>query len=132
MNQSEMNELKSIKSNLIHEFIEVSKKEGQLQNMDTLMHTIKNLCKVIKDAEEEEGMMQYSGGYSYAMPYMNGQYAYGMDYSGARGRGSYANRDSMGRYSSHGDMMSYLHKALESASNDMERANIQNMINSMP
>lgn len=130
VNQSELNELKSIKANLIHEFIEVSKKDGQLQNMDTLMHTIKNLSKTIKDCEEEE--MGYSGYvppmYSNGgMPYYNAPYS--GDYSGAKGRGPQASRDSMGRYSSHGDYKTALYEAMNNARNDMERQQIQNLIN---
>lgn len=129
VNQSEMNELRSIKANLVHEFIEVSKKDGQLQNMDTLMHTIKNLGKVIKDCEEEE--MGYSGYvspmYSGGMPYYNAPYS--GDYSGARGRGPQASRDSMGRYSSHGDFKASLYEAMNNARTDMERQQIQNLIN---
>lgn len=131
---NELNELKSIKSNLLKEFIEVSKKDGQLQNMDTLMHTIKNLCKVIKEMEEEgmgySGYVDggYSNGYSYG-PYMHAPYS--GDYAGARGRGPQASRDSMGRYASHGDYRSYLVEAMNAASNDMERQQIQNLLNNM-
>lgn len=129
INQNDMNELMSIKAKLIQEFIDVSKKDGQLQNMDTLMHTIKNLSKVIKDCEEEE--MGYSGYvvpmYSGGMPYYNAPYP--GDYSGARGRGPQASRDSMGRYSSHGDFKASLYEAMNNARTDMERQQIQNLIN---
>lgn len=128
---NEINELKSIKSNLIHEFIEVSKKDGQLQNMDTLAHTIKNLAKIIEACEEEE--MGYSGyvdpAYSRYMPYSGT--AYSGNYSGARGRGPQAARDSMGRYSSHGDLKGALYDAMGLANNDMERQQIQELINRM-
>jgi hypothetical protein len=121
----DVNELKSIKTNLIHELIEVSKKDGQLQTMDTLAHAIKNICKIIESCEEEE--MNYSEYSGYRIPrysgYMMEPMYSGNDYSGAR------RRDSMGRYSSHGDLKTSLYEAMNHATNDMERQQIQDLIN---
>lgn len=86
------------------ELMELEKKvgkEGQLsmqevQLLDTLAHTKKNLMK----CEEMEGQ-SYAGG-SYGGSYRG---SYGQMYDGgsyARGRGRGAARDSMGRYSSEG------------------------------
>ena len=82
------------------ELMELEKKvakEGQLsmqdvQLLDTLSHTKKNLMK----CEEMEGQSYAGGSYrgSYGMMYDGGSYA--------RGRGRGAARDSMGRYSSEG------------------------------
>ena len=122
---SEVNELKSLKTKLLHELVEIGKKDGQLQNIDTLAHAIKNICKIIDSCEEEE--MGYSGRvdpmYSGHVPYNNTTYS--GNYSGRH-------RDSMGRYSSHGDLRASLYDAMSYAQNDMERNQIQNLINNLP
>lgn len=66
-------------------------KAGDLEMVDKLLDSIKNACKIIMYEEYSED------GYSYADGDMDMA-----DYSYARGRGSQANRDSMGRYSSEG------------------------------
>ena len=77
-----MNELMELKETLCKELEEYGRKKdmkaGDLDVVDKLAHTIKNLDKVIENYSDE-----YSGNYSMA-----------------RGRGSNANRDSRGRYSS--------------------------------
>ena len=115
----DLNELKSLKAKLVHELAEIGKKDGQLQNIDTLAHAIKNICKIIENCEDEE-MGYYSG----AMPYYDAPYS--GNYSGRR------YRDSMGRYSSHGDLKSALYNAMGMATNEMERSQIQNLINNLP
>ena len=72
---------------------------SDVQYADTLAHLKKNLLK------SEEMMEEFDDGYSSEMRPMNGtmrggsnRYDGGMSY--ARGRGSRAKRDSMGRYSS--------------------------------
>lgn len=67
-------------------------KAGDLEMVDKLLDSIKNACKIIMYEEYSED------GYSYADGDMDMA-----DYSYARGRGSQAKRDSMGRYSSEGD-----------------------------
>ena len=73
-----MHELYELKETLCKNLEEYGKKNdlkaGDLDVIDKLAHSIKNLDKVIEKYEEEE-------------------------YSGARGRGSNARRDSRGRYS---------------------------------
>ena len=64
---------------------------GKLDTVDKLLNSIKNTCKIIMYEEYAED------GYSYA----DGDMAI-HDYSYARGRGSNAKRDAMGRYSSDG------------------------------
>ena len=72
---------------------------SDLQYADTLAHLKKNLLK------SEEMMEEFDEGYSSEMRPMNGtmrggSYRYDGGMSYARGRGSRAKRDSMGRYSS--------------------------------
>lgn len=64
---------------------------GSLDTIDKLLNSIKNSCKIIMYEEYADD------GYSYADGDMDMA-----DYSYARGRGSRAKRDSMGRYSSEG------------------------------
>lgn len=79
-----MHELYELKETLCKNLEEYGRKKdlkaGDLDVIDKLSHSIKNLDKVIEKYEEEE-------------------------YSGARGRGSNARRDSRGRYSSAMGMM---------------------------
>jgi hypothetical protein len=86
------------------EDIEQKASKGELsisdvQYADTLAHLKKNLLK------SEEMMEEFDAGYSSEMRPMNGtmrggSYRYDGGMSYARGRGSRAKRDSMGRYSS--------------------------------
>lgn len=64
---------------------------GSLETINKLLDSIKNACKIIMYEEYAED------GYSYADGDMDMS-----EYSYARGRGSQAKRDSMGRYSSEG------------------------------
>jgi len=79
-----MHELYELKETLCKNLEEYGRKKdlkaGDLDVIDKLSHSIKNLDKIIEKYEEEE-------------------------YSGARGRGSNARRDSRGRYSSAMGMM---------------------------
>lgn len=113
-----MHEIYELKDKLMKELEEYgSKKElnaGSLQVVDTLSHTIKNLCKIIEAAEEEEYSQRGGGGqgdggrYSYNYSRRNsyeGGNMGGGNRGGGGGRegGSYARnrqrRDSTGRYS---------------------------------
>ena len=63
-----MHELYELKEKLMRELEEYGTKElsaGTLQAVDTLAHAIKNLCKIIEAAEEEEYSMA-GGSYAYA------------------------------------------------------------------
>ena len=69
---------------------------ADLEAVHKLTDTVKNLDKIAM-LEEEEGYSEARGGRSY----MHGSsYDDDMMYSERRGRGRYAKRDSMGRYSS--------------------------------
>lgn len=113
-----MHELYELKEKLMKELNEYASQEmsaGSLEVIDKLSHAIKNICKIIEAAEDEE----YSGRGSYNMGGGNysrenrysregrGRYAYeGGQGGGSRGgsyaRGRNARRDSMGRYSREG------------------------------
>jgi hypothetical protein len=76
----------------LDEIIETGKLDDRnLETVDKLLNSIKNSCKIIMYEEYADD------GYSYADGDMDMA-----DYSYARGRGSRAKRDSMGRYSSEG------------------------------
>lgn len=138
-------ELCELKEKLIKELIDQGKKDGTLNNIDTLAHAIKNICKIIEDCEMDE---EYSGRrYSRAQgggsgAYANAPYSYMPAYSMASmgmmpeyawaqngNSGARRSRDSMGRYSSHGNLTSELYSIMNSAQNEMDRQEIQNLIN---
>ena len=114
-----MHELYELKEKLMKELNEYASEEmsaGSLEVIDKLTHAIKNICKIIESAEDEE----YSerGNYSregYSRNYSRergGRYSREGNrnsYEGGQGggrnsyaRGRNARRDSMGRYSSEG------------------------------
>ena len=126
-----MKELYELKENLCKELEEYGRKKdmkaGDLDVVDKLAHTIKNLDKVIENYEEKG---EYSSrGYSrergdYSNEYVNRDGRYSM----ARGR----KRDSMGRYSSHNDMMIHeLRELMEEAPDERTRMEFQQFINKM-
>lgn len=134
-------DLKRMKEEYIQELLRYYREHGitkeSMMNLDTMIHSIKNLCKICESCEEEKmysgrsmNMRSYDQDYS-GRPYM------GMnDYSGARGRGSYANRDSMGRYSSagysgHHDVVEELYGVMNMTQDESTRREIQDMINRM-
>lgn len=110
-----MHDLKDLLCAELEDFAEKGKKSGKmsmgdLESIHKLTDTVKNILKI--DMLEEES------GYSEDGHYMGEGRIYGTSYDGydrgtsyARGRGRYAKRDSMGRYSSRGmsydDDMSY-------------------------
>ena len=115
---------------------------AEIQYMDTLAHTKKNLLKADELWEESE--------YSEAMdgtPYRGGSYARNGQGGGrggnrggsyARGRGRNARRDSMDRYSSEGgysrageEMIMELREMMEDAPDDRTRQEFQRFISKM-
>ena len=84
-----------VKEMLHKELADIVKKgelsAGSLETIDKLLNSIKNACKITMYEEYKED------GYSYADSDRDMS-----NYSYARGRGSNARRDSMGRYSSEG------------------------------
>ena len=124
-----MHDLYKLKDELVKELEELGKQgisKSNIEMIDKLAHSAKNVAKVIECCEEEDYSMAMGGGYSrmggYSRrgSYMDGSYADGefraadgirnyvrpdgsyADSSYARGRGAGAKRDAMGRYSSEG------------------------------
>lgn len=128
-----MQELYDIKENLMKELKKYKDKEitvQQLEVLDALVHTIKNLDKIIEVCENNASYGNYDNSYgrrmnmNYAM-----NYGYEPDMYGARGRGSNAARDGMGRYAAgSGDMMSELNSLAMSMPEDHRQA-IQSIMN---
>lgn len=120
-----MQELYDLKEMLCDELKEYGKKgeltAGSLDVVDKLTHTIKNLNKIIDKYEEDE----YSGNYMYDDGMMHRMV--GRSY--ARGRN--AKRDSMGRYSRHGDMIGDLYDLMEEAPDERTKMELQKFIKKM-
>ncbi len=125
-----MHTLYDLRDTLCDELEEYGKKgdltAGNLDVIDKLAHTIKNLDKIIMS--EDDG---YSGRESYGMPYYHDG---GRSY--ARGRGRNAKRDSKGRYSrdeysNKGSMVDQLYDLMNDAPDDRTRQEIQRMISKM-
>jgi hypothetical protein len=126
-----MNKLYKIKEMLMDELEKYGDEKelsaGTLTVIDTLTHSIKNLCKVIEDMKE-------SGEYSEGM--------YGPMYRGtsyARGRTN-AKRDSMGRYSRNysmeysraaDDVIGQLEAMMDTAPDEKSRRKIRELISEM-
>lgn len=147
-----MQELYELRDKLCKELKEYAKKDkldaSSLQIVDTLAHSLKNVCKIIESYEMENGYSNAQGGYSnFTMPrvsyaggnsnaYANNSYGGNMSY--ARGRGSNASRDSMGRYSSrdggysnHGDFRMEMQELMQEAPNDYVRQKMMEAMNGM-
>lgn len=133
-----MHELYELKEKLMDNLEDYSKKEmtaSNLEIVDKLSHTIKNLCKIIEDAEESE-YSERGGSYArdgrYSRERMGGRYSrYGMSYADGRGRGTQANRDSMGRYSSNDGMIGELRELMEDAPDEKTRMEFEKFIRKM-
>ena len=100
-----MHELYELKDKLMKELEEYGKQDltaGSLEVVDKLSHSIKNICKII-EASEEEGYSMRGMSYDDGMT-NGGRDRMSRNYRGsyARGRGSNARRDSMGRYAREG------------------------------
>ena len=114
-----MEDLKDLLCSELEDYAEKGKKSGKMSTadievIDTVLNSVKNIYKIDKYKEETEGYSEdgtYMGeGRIYGTSYESGYSERGGS-SYARGRGRYARRDSMGRYSSRGmsydDDMSY-------------------------
>lgn len=101
-----MEYIEKIKKMLCKELDEYAMKQkltgGDLDMIWKLTDTVKNLDKISMLEESESGYSEARGGRGRSS-YMGGSsYDDDMMYSERRGRGRYAKRDSMGRYSSEG------------------------------
>lgn len=132
-----MYELYELKEMLMDELKEYGSKKdmstGSLEVVDKLSHTIKNLCKIIEDMEDEQYSMAYEGGQS-SIRGGTGRSYRGNSY--ARGRGRNARRDSMGRYSNERgysqaaeDMVNELRDLMEDAPDERTKQEFQRFIN---
>ena len=102
-----MHDLKDLLCAELEDYAEKGKKSGKMstadiQLIDTVLNSVKNIYKIDKYKEEVEGYSEdghYMGeGRIYGTSYESGYSERGGS-SYARGRGRYAKRDSMGRYS---------------------------------
>lgn len=106
-----MHDLKDLLCAELEDYAEKGKRSGELSKadvevIDTVLNSVKNIYKIDKYKEETEG-------YSEDTDFMGEGRMYGTSYDGGynrgtsyarRGRGRYAKRDSMGRYSRDGGM----------------------------
>ena len=134
-----MKDLKDLLCAELEDYAENGKKSGKmsmgdLDSIHKLTDTVKNILKI--DMLEEES------GYSEDGHYMGEGRIYGTSYDGydrgasyARGRGRYAKRDSMGRYSSRGmsydDDMSYARGGRRGYSRDDGKAYMMEQLEDM-
>lgn len=107
-----MEDLKDLLCAELQEYAENGKRSGKMSKadievIDTVLNSVKNIYKIDKYKEETEGYSEdghYMGeGRIYGTSYESGYSERGGS-SYARGRGRYAKRDSMGRYSRDGGM----------------------------
>ena len=107
-----MHDLKDLLCAELKDYAEKGKRSGELSKadvevIDTVLNSVKNIYKIDKYKEEMEGYSEdghYMGeGRIYGTSYESGYSERGGS-SYARGRGRYARRDSMGRYSRDGGM----------------------------
>lgn len=106
-----MHDLKDLLCAELEDYAEKGKKSGKmsmgdLETVHKLTDTVKNIMKI--DVLKEESGYSEDGAYMgegriYGTSYDDGMHREG-GYSYARGRGRYAKRDSMGRYSRDGGM----------------------------
>ena len=109
-----MHDLKDLLCAELEDYAEKGKKSGKmsmgdLDSIHKLTDTVKNILKI--DMLEDESGYSEDGAYMgegriYGTSYDDGMRR-GVGYSYARGRGRYAKRDSMGRYSRDGRDMRY-------------------------
>ena len=107
-----MEDLKDLLCAELQEYAENGKRSGKMSKadievVDTVLNSVKNIYKIDKYKEEIDGYSEdgrYMGeGRIYGTSYESGYSERGGS-SYARGRGRYAKRDSMGRYSRDGGM----------------------------
>lgn len=138
-----MHEIYELKDKLMRELEEYGSQEmsaGSLDVIDKLAHAIKNICKIIESADEEE-YSQRGGSYAYRgsnRSYRGGGRSNEMGGSYRDGRRSYARddgqnarRDRMGRYS-RGDgneqMVEQLEDMMQDAPNDQIKQQIRQLV----
>lgn len=140
-----MHDLYKLKENIVKELENYGKKDltkSSLDDIDKLAHAAKNIAKVIECCEDEESGYSRRGGYSMRNYYDDGYSSDGnyvrpdgsyrreiVDSSYARGRGRYAKRDSMGRYSSASDEMSQeIRKLINKSGDEQTRLELSRLL----
>lgn len=140
-----MHDLYKLKENIVKELENYGKKDltkASLDDIDKLAHAAKNIAKVIECCEDEESGYSMRGGYSMRNYYDDGYSSDGnyvrpdgsyrreiADSSYARGRGRYAKRDSMGRYSSASDEMSQeIRKLINKSGDEQTRLELSRLL----
>lgn len=109
---------------------------GDTEYIDRLTHSLKSVKAIMKMDEEAEMDDGYSERYSrgYDRGSYRGSYNDGGSYAMGRGRGRYANRDSMGRYSRDdgysrgGNMADELRDLMNMAPDDQTRQEMQRLV----
>ncbi len=130
-----LDEMYDYKERLFKELREQFRTDAlNIDAIEKITHSMASICKMIKMEEEKQGRGQMYGSPMRPMPpvyYDDGMggYQMGGSYS-ARGRGSNANRDSMGRYTT-GNEVDQLYAMMESAKDDRTRQALQRTINDM-
>lgn len=142
-----MHEIYELKEKLLDELGDYAQNgkfsEDDAKNIKNLAGAVDHICNILMDAEEEEysgemgGMSYQRGGQggnrggSYRGSYEGGSYARG----NGRGRGSRAQRDSMGRYSSERgysrdpqEMAEQLRDLMEDAPDETVRRDIERLL----
>lgn len=112
---------------------------GDIDYIDKLTHSLKSIKSVMamEEAEMDDGYSErgYSRGYDRGS--YRGSYNDGGSYAMGRGRGRYANRDSMGRYSRDdgysrgGNMADELRDLAENAPNDQIKQELMRIVGKM-
>lgn len=143
-----MHKLYELKEKLIKELGDYGSKEissGSLEVVDKLAHAAKNVAKVIECCEDEEysnAYYDYDGDSYYSdrsytndasMSYVRPDGSYRTDaMSHARGRGRYAKRDSMGRYSrASEDIKNELRELMSKATDEHTKSEIRKLMDRM-
>lgn len=101
---------------------------GDVEYVDRLTHSLKSVKAVIA-MMEGEGYSNDGG--SYRGYSREGGYSGNRSYRRSYGHGSYAKRDSMGRYSNDNGMVDELYSLMENAPNETVRRDIQRLIDKM-
>lgn len=111
-------DLKLIKEEYIREIIHIFREKGlndekTAELLDTLIHSAKNVCKLLESCEEDSryGMMDHP-------------------YSRSRSRDSMG-RYNTGRYGTHEDIVSGLYGLMDKTHDETARRDIQDMIHRM-
>lgn len=126
-----MHNIYKLKDMLIEELNEIGEKgemsAGTLETVDKLAHSIKNLCKVIDECDEE---------YSSRGGMYGGSYEGSHEGSYARGRGGRRRANQYGSYArgysrAGEDMISRIQELMDEAPNDSIRQDLQRLADKM-